>query len=264
MADLKTTSAKAGDSPLDRLREIVARLRAPDGCPWDREQTHASLRGALIEECYEVIDAIERADDGNLKEELGDLLLHVVMHAQMAGERSAFTLEEVAADICQKMVRRHPHVFGDKLANDSAAVLRQWEQIKRSEKGKPAGILDALPASMPALLRAQNAQKKAARVGFDWPDAGPVFEKMEEEIAEVRAALAAGDAKAVEDEVGDILFTAVNLARKLGVDAETTLAAATNRFIQRFQSVERELGDRKMEETPLHELDRIWDKIKHA
>ncbi|MCX6971897.1 MAG: nucleoside triphosphate pyrophosphohydrolase [Verrucomicrobia bacterium] len=252
------------ESPLDRLREIVARLRAPDGCPWDREQTHASLRGALIEECYEVIDAIERADDANLREELGDLLLHVVMHAQMAGERSAFTLEEVAAEVCRKMIRRHPHVFGDKLADDSAAVLRQWEQIKRTEKGKSAGILDGLPTSMPALLRAQNAQKKAARVGFDWPDAEPVFEKMQEEIAEVRAALAAGDSKAVEDEVGDILFTAVNLARKLHVDAETTLAAATSRFIKRFQAVERELGDRKMEDTPLKELDQIWDRIKHA
>jgi len=252
------------ESPIGRLREIVARLRAPGGCPWDREQTHASLRGALIEECYEVIDAIERADDANLKEELGDLLLHVVMHAQMAGERSAFTLEEVAAEICEKMIRRHPHVFGDKLAEDSEAVLRQWDQIKRAEKGKPAGVLGALPASMPALLRAQNAQKKAARVGFDWPDAGPVFEKMQEEILEVRSALAAGDAKAVEDEVGDILFTAVNLARKLHVDAETTLAAATNRFIKRFHAVERELGDRKMEETPLDELDRIWDRIKHA
>lgn len=253
-----------GESPIGRLREIVARLRAPDGCPWDREQTHASLRGALIEECYEVVDAIERADDANLKEELGDLLLHVVMHAQMAGERSAFSLEEVAAEICEKMIRRHPHVFGDKLAKDSDAVLRQWDQIKRAEKGKPAGTLDALPASMPALLRAQNAQKKAARVGFDWPDAGPVFEKMQEEISEVRAALAAGDAKAVEDEVGDILFTAVNLARKLHVDAETTLVAATNRFIKRFRAVERELGDRKMEETPLKELDRIWDRIKHT
>ena len=252
------------ESPIGRLREIVSRLRAPGGCPWDREQTHASLRGALIEECYEVIDAIERADDANLKEELGDLLLHVVMHAQMAGERSAFTLEEVAAEICEKMIRRHPHVFGDKLAEDSEAVLRQWDQIKRAEKGKPAGVLGALPASMPALLRAQNAQKKAARVGFDWPDAGPVFEKMQEEILEVRSALAAGDAKAVEDEVGDILFTAVNLARKLHVDAETTLAAATNRFIKRFHAVERELGDRKMEETPLDELDRIWDRIKHA
>jgi len=251
-------------STVDRLREIVSRLRAPDGCPWDREQTHASLRGALIEECYEVIEAIERADDANLKEELGDLLLHVVMHSQMAGERSAFTLEEVAAGICDKMIRRHPHVFGDKLAKDSAEVLRNWEQIKKEEKKSRSGRLDGLPTSMPALLRAQNAQKKAGRAGFDWPDAGPVFEKLEEEVAEVRKALADGDARAVEDEVGDILFTAVNLARKLHVDAETSLASATNRFIRRFEAVERELGDRKMEETPLAELDKIWDRIKHA
>lgn len=249
---------------MERLREIVARLRAPGGCPWDREQTHASLRGALIEECYEVVEAIEKSDDANLREELGDLLLHIVMHSQMAAERSAFSLEEVAAEVCEKMIRRHPHVFGDKLASDSEGVLRQWEEIKREEKKERAGVLDGLPASMPALLRAQNAQKKAGRVGFDWPDAEPVFEKMQEEIAEVRAALAAGDAKAVEDEVGDILFTAVNLARKLHVDAETTLAAATNRFIRRFQAVEAELGDRKMHETPLAELDRIWDRIKHA
>lgn len=247
---------------MQRLREIVARLRAPDGCPWDREQTHASLRGALIEECYEVIEAIERADDANLREELGDLLLHVVMHAQMASERSAFTLEEVAAEICEKMVRRHPHVFGEKLAADSAEVLRQWEEIKREEKGR-SGVLAGIPTSMPALMRAQSAQKKAGREGFDWPDAGPVFAKLEEEVAEVREALARGDREAVEAEVGDILFTAVNLARKLGVDAETALAAATNRFIRRFGAVERELGGKPMRDTPLEELDNIWNRIKH-
>ncbi|MBE2205151.1 MAG: nucleoside triphosphate pyrophosphohydrolase [Chthoniobacterales bacterium] len=250
------------DSSLTRLCEIVARLRAPDGCPWDREQTHASLRGALIEECYEVLDAIERADDSNLREELGDLLLHVVMHAQMARERAAFSFEEVAAEICAKMIRRHPHVFGDKLAGDSQEVLRQWEKIKRAEKGESSGIFDSLPASLPALLRAQNVQKKAGRNGLDWPDIEPVFEKMQEELAEVRQALADGNARAVEDEIGDILFTAVNLARKLDVDAETTLAAATNRFIKRFLAVEKELGDRKMEDTPPGELDAIWNRIK--
>ncbi len=252
-----------GCGAMERLREIVARLRAPGGCPWDREQTHASLRGALIEECYEVIEAIEKSDDANLREELGDLLLHIVMHSQMAAERSAFSLEEVAAEVCEKMIRRHPHVFGDKLASDSEGVLRQWEEIKREEKKERSGVLDGLPASMPALLRAQNAQKKAGRVGFDWPDAEPVFEKLAEEVAEVREALAEGDRRAIEDEVGDILFTAVNLARKLGVDAETSLTAATNRFIRRFGAVERELGDRKMKDTPLEELDRIWDRIKH-
>lgn len=244
------------------MGEIVARLRAPDGCPWDREQTHESLRGALIEECYEVIEAIGNSDDANLREELGDLLLHVVMHAQMASERSAFTLEEVAAEICEKMVRRHPHVFGEKLAADSAEVLKQWEEIKRKEKGR-GGVLDGIPTSMPALLRAQNAQKKAGRAGLDWPDAEPVFGKLEEEVAEVREAVARGDLKAVEAEVGDILFTAVNLARKLGVDAETSLASATTRFIKRVGAVERELGDKTMRETPLAELDQIWSRIKH-
>jgi len=251
---------------ISRLREIVARLRAPDGCPWDREQSHASLRGHLIEECYEVIDAIERADDSNLQEELGDLLLHVVMHAQMASERGAFSLDGIAATVCDKMIRRHPHVFGDKLAADSAEVLRQWDAIKRAEKGGKAGILDNLTASLPALLKAQTVQKKAAQAGFDWPDAEPVFDKFQEEIAEVREAIAAGDAASLEAEIGDLLFTAVNLARKLGVDAETALAGSTSRFVSRFQGIERELQTtgRKVEDTPLEELDRIWEKVKSA
>jgi len=249
-----------------RLQEIVARLRAPDGCPWDREQTHGSLKGALIEECYEVIEAIDRADDANLKEELGDLLLHVVMQAQMAGERGAFVFEEVAAEVCEKMIRRHPHVFGDRLAGSAADVLRQWEQIKRTEKGGAGGLLDGLPASLPALLRAQNAQVKAARVGFDWPDAEPVFAKFGEELAEIKEALASGNRLETEAEVGDLLFTAVNLARKLGVDAETSLASAPNKFIARFKAVEADLASdgRRMEDTPLKELDIVWEKIKRA
>lgn len=249
-----------------RLREIVARLRAPDGCPWDREQTHSSLRPLLVEECYEVIDAIERSDDNNLCEELGDLLLHIVMHSQMGSERGAFSLEEVAATVCEKMIRRHPHVFGDKSASDSDAVLRQWEQIKRTEKGGSPGVLDNIAGALPALLKAQTVQKKAARVGFDWPDVEPVFEKFAEEVAEVREAIAARDATSLEAEVGDLLFTAVNLARKLGVDAETALAGSSNRFVSRFQSIERELesNGRKVENTPLEELDRIWEKVKSA
>jgi MazG family protein len=249
-----------------RLQEIVARLRAPDGCPWDREQTHTSLRPLLVEECYEVLDAIERSDDANLREELGDVLLHIAMHAQMASERGAFSLEEVAITVCEKMIRRHPHVFGDKLAADSDAVLRQWEQIKRAEKVGVAGVLDNLTASLPALLKAQTAQKKASRVGFDWPDIEPVFAKFSEEIAEVREAIAENDPSGLESEVGDLLFTAVNLARKLGVDAETALAGSTNRFISRFQGIERELqaGGRKVAETPLDELDRLWEKMKTA
>ena len=249
-----------------RLKAIVARLRAPDGCPWDREQTHSSLRALLVEECHEVIDAIERADDSNLREELGDLLLHVVMHAQLANERGAFSLDEIAATICEKMIRRHPHVFGDKLAADSEAVLKQWEQIKREEKGSDAGLLDGVARSLPALLRSQTLQKKAARVGFDWPDVEPVYDKLAEEIAEIREAVGSSDSAAVEAEIGDLLFSAVNLARKLGVDAETALAGANKRFVSRFRHIEKTLRaeGREVERTSLEELDRLWEQAKRA
>jgi MazG family protein len=249
-----------------RLQKIVSRLRAPDGCPWDREQTHSSLRPLLVEECHEVIDAIERADDANLREELGDLLLHVVMHAQLADERGAFTLEEIAATICEKMIRRHPHVFGDKLAADSEAVLKQWEQIKREEKGNDAGLLDGVARSLPALLRSQTLQKKAARVGFDWPDVEPVYNKLAEEIGEVREAFDQNDPAAVEAEIGDLLFSAVNLARKLGVDAETALAGANKRFSSRFRHIEQALRaeGREVEGTSLEELDLLWEQAKRA
>lgn len=252
--------------PIARLKEVVARLRAPDGCPWDREQTHTSLRTALIEECHEAIEAIDNSDDTHLREELGDILLQVVMHSQMASERGAFSLEDVASVVADKMVRRHPHVFGDKFAADSDAVLRQWDQIKRSEKGSQTGALDGISTSLPALLRAQNAQKKAGRAGFDWPDVEPVYAKIVEETEEIREAVAAEDTPAIEAEIGDLLFSVVNLARKLGVDAETALSGSTRRFIRRFQGIESELRARgiKMEETPLDELDRIWEKVKQA
>lgn len=249
-----------------RLKGIVVRLRAPDGCPWDREQTHASLRASLIEECHEVVDAIEKADDANLREELGDLLLQVVMHAQLAGERGAFTLEEIAAGVSEKMIRRHPHVFGDKSAADSEAVLKQWEKIKREEKGVHAGVLDGVATSLPALLRSQNLQKKAARVGFDWPDVAPVYAKLSEEIGEIREAVEQKNPAAIEAEVGDLLFSAVNLARKLGVDAETALAGANKRFYSRFRHIEKTLlaDGRAIEGTSLEELDRIWEQAKNA
>lgn len=251
-------------SDVTRLKEIVARLRAPDGCPWDREQTHESLRAALVEECYEAVEAIDRADDANLREELGDLLLHVVMHAHMAGERQAFTFEEVVDGICEKLVRRHPHVFGTDKAEDTTAVLRKWEQIKREEKGERVSVLDGLPAALPALLRAQNAQKKAARVGFDWEKAEPVLEKIEEEIAELREAVAAGEIRAVEEEMGDLFFSVVNLSRKLSVDSETALVAATNKFIRRFKAVESALAARgiKIEDASPEEMNLLWEEHK--
>ncbi len=251
-------------APLERLRAIVSLLRSPDGCPWDREQTHESLRAGLLEEACEVIDAITRADDENLREELGDLLLQVIFHADLAGERGAFTLEDAAHNVCEKLVRRHPHVFGEADATDTAQVLRQWEQIKRDEKGSGAGLLDGIPRSLPALIRAQNVQKKAARVGFDWPDTTGVIDKFREELAELSLEIESGDPKKIEHEVGDLLFTAVNFARKLGVEAELCLENATQRFTARFRHMEKALAeqDRKLEETTPAELDKLWEQAK--
>lgn len=250
---------------MERLRAIVARLRGPGGCPWDIEQTHETLRPLLVEECYELIDAIERSDDANMREELGDVLLHVVMHSQIAGERGAFTLDGVAETVCEKMIRRHPHVFGDSTADDVPQVLGQWERIKREEKGaKAEGRLDGIAAALPALLKAQTVQKKAARAGFDWPDVEPVYAKIEEETGEIREAVAVGGKAEIEAEVGDLLFSVVNLARKLGVDAETALAGSTKRFVERFRKIEGvlEREGRRVEDAGLDELDRIWEQSK--
>jgi MazG family protein len=256
--------SEVGD--VSRLREIVARLRAPGGCPWDREQTHESLRAALIEECYEAIEAIEKADDANLREELGDLLLHVVMHAHMAGERRAFNFEDVVQGVCEKLIRRHPHVFGDTQASGSAQVLRQWELIKRAEKGGRSSVMDGLPSAFPALLLAQNVQTKAARVGFDWDDAAQVLNKVEEEIAELRKAISGGMHEDIEEELGDLFFSLVNLARRLDVDSETAAAGATRKFVQRFRAVEAEIvaSGRTIEQTSARELNALWDRHKQA
>ena len=250
-----------------QLIEIVAKLRGPGGCPWDREQTHATLRAGLIEEAHEVIAAIDNQDDANLREELGDLLLQAVMHAQLASEEGRFTFDDIAREISTKLVRRHPHVFAADHCADSAAVLTRWEEIKRAEKGgAPTSALDGLPGGLPALLHAQKTQKKAARLGFDWPDAAPVFDKLHEEIAELRAELAAPAASSpdIEDELGDLLFTVVNLARKLHLDAETALHRATRKFATRFRAVEQLAAARGLvlEKMPLPELDALWDEVK--
>ena len=249
-----------------RLRDIVARLRAPGGCPWDREQTHESLRAALIEECYEAIDAIEKSDDANFREELGDLLLHVVMHAHMAGERKAFEFEDVVAGVCEKLIRRHPHVFGDVQVSESGQVLRQWEAIKRSEKGAQSSVMDGLPSAFPALLLAQSAQKKAARVGFDWENAAQVLEKIDEEINELREAISSKMKESIEEELGDLFFSLVNLARKLDVDSETALARGTRKFIKRFRAMEAEIvmGGRQVEQASAEELNAVWNRHKEA
>ena len=256
--------SEVGD--VSRLREIVARLRAPGGCPWDREQTHASLRAALVEECYETIEAIEKMDDANLREELGDLLLHVVMHARMAEERGAFNFKDVVETVCDKLIRRHPHVFGSVQATGSAQVIQQWESIKRAEKGAPSSVMDDLPSAFPALLLAQNVQKKAARVGFDWDEVSQVIDKVEEEVGELREAISGEGKEIIEEELGDLFFSVVNLARKLDADAEMTLAAATRKFMNRFRALEAEIvaDGGKIEQTSAQDMNALWEKNKQV
>jgi len=255
-----------------RLCEIVARLRAPGGCPWDREQTHESLVPGLLEEAYEVAEAIRQKDDANLREELGDLLLQVVMHAQIASEEGRFTVDEVSAEIADKLVRRHPHVFpvaggGDHGVRDTSAVLKQWDAIKRSEKKSAGdGHLSGLTKSLPALMRAQKAQTRAARVGFDWSHLREVVAKVEEELGEVKEAIASGREDAIAAEIGDLFFAVVNLARKNGLDAETALAAATEKFISRFHAMEEALQreGKQLGEVDLATMDGIWNRLKQS
>ena len=252
-------------SRFNRLCEIVAKLRGPGGCPWDREQTHESLLPQLIEEAYEVAGAVRTKDDANFREELGDLLLLIVMHAEIAREAGRFDIDNVIDDVTQKLIRRHPHVFGKSDARDSGAVLKQWESIKRAEKtGKH--YLDGLPTALPALMRAQKAQSKAARVNFDWTELRDVVAKIEEEVAEARSAISSQDRQAIEDEMGDLLFAVVNLARKCKLEAEGTLQSATDKFVARFNQLEDELKLRgkKLGDVDLAELDAIWNEIKQT
>jgi MazG family protein len=256
-----------------KLCEIVAKLRAPGGCPWDREQTHESLLPALIEEAYEVAGALRAKDGANFREELGDLLLLIVMHAEIASESGRFDINGVLKEVTEKLIRRHPHVFGNSDARDSGAVLKQWESIKRAEKtGKPgrnasdAGghYLDDLPVALPALMRAQKAQSKVARVNFDWTDVRDVIAKVDEEIQELKQAVLEQDRKSIEDEVGDLLFAVVNLARKCKLDAESALQGATDKFVARFNRLEDELGrqGKRLGDADLIEMDAIWNAIK--
>ena len=256
---------------IDQLVAIVAQLRSPAGCPWDREQTHASLRASLLEEAYEVVEAIDNRDEANLREELGDLLLQSVFHAQLASEEGRFTFDQVAREISAKLVRRHPHVFAGDHCEDSVAVLARWEEIKLAEKGgSVASLLDGIPRGFPGLLQAQKTQKKASKVGFDWKEIGPVFEKLDEEIAELKAAIACPVADVevaaadLEDELGDILFTVVNLARKLNLDAEVAMQRSTRKFADRFRAVEKLAGVRGLElgKLDLVGLDALWDEVK--
>lgn len=255
-------------SPIDRLRAVMAKLRDPDdGCPWDLEQDFRSIAPYTIEEAYEVADAIERGSHDELKDELGDLLLQVVFHAQMACEAGLFDFDDVCRSINDKMIRRHPHVFGDAETRDSETQTVEWEAIKAAERAgsdKGEGALDDVPVALPALKRAQKLQKRAARVGFDWPDAGRVLEKVDEELAEVREAMAGGSAEEIAEEIGDLVFVCTNLGRKLKVDVEAATRAANAKFERRFRYIELALKaqGRSAELASLDEMETLWVEAK--
>ena len=246
------------------LVDIMARLRGEGGCPWDAEQTHQSLRKNLIEEAYESLEAIDSGDGAIMADELGDLLLQIVFHAQIGKENGTFTIDDVTDAICQKMIRRHPHVFSDGTAKTSADVLEKWDEIKKQEKkqSKASETLSSVSAYLPALMRAEKVQTKAAKVGFDWPDALSALEKVREETEEVSRALR--DKHAIEEEIGDLLFSVVNVARLAALDAEETMQHATEKFIRRFSKME-EIAvktNKKLDELHIDELELLWKTSK--
>lgn len=254
-------------APIRHLNDIVKKLLSPEGCPWDREQTHASLKHYLIEEAYEFVEAVEEDDAEKMEEELGDLLFHVVFHSAIAENKKSFTLESVASRIAEKMIRRHPHVFGNETVTSVEDVWKSWDQIKQIEKGdsnKKEHLLNAVPKQLPALLRAEKLQKRAARAGFDWDHVGPVWDKLLEELGELREATQSSDKQHIQEELGDLLFSMVNLARKLDIDPEEALHFTNKKFIQRFSYIEDELAlqGKKLEQASLAEMDRLWNEAK--
>jgi len=256
--------------PIDRLLAIMARLRdRQDGCPWDLEQTLATIAPYTVEEAYEVADAIERGDLGDLREELGDLLLQVVFHARMAEEQGAFGFEDVARAINDKMVRRHPHVFGDETYESLDHQKAGWEALKaaeRAQKGKTASLLDDVPVGLPGLTRAVKLSKRAAEVGFVWPSVQDVIKKLHEEVGEMLAEIEAGDVEKARNEIGDVLFVVANLARTLDVDPEDAVRYTNAKFVRRFKYVEAELAKRGKtpEQSDLAEMDALWEEAKAA
>ena len=256
--------------PMDRLRAIVRILRGPGGCPWDIEQTQKSLIPNILEEAYEAADAIRSGDKNNVLEELGDLLLQVVMQSEIASESDDFFLEDVANAISDKLIRRHPHVFGDDEINDTESVLNKWEEIKRSEKGNQKKyILDGVTNGLPSLIKAHEIQKKVERVGFDWPEAMSVIPKIKEELDEVECAINEGGANQqnenLAEEIGDLLFAVTNLTRKIGMDSESLLAAANQKFISRFNEVEEILEKQGTNavEADIECMEKAWGKVKN-
>jgi tetrapyrrole methylase family protein/MazG family protein len=276
-AAAKSARLSAGEW-FEKLAAVQARLRAPDGCPWDREQTHTSLRTYLIEEAYEVLEALESGDDGKFAEEMGDLLLQIVFHSQIAKEEGRFTVSDVIREVHDKMVRRHPHVFGEKRAKDSAEVLKNWEQIKKEERiaagkkdangekkeDKPASLLDGVSKALPAALEGLHLTRRAARIGFDWDSVEGVIDKMNEEAGELREAVGAKDTEGAEEEMGDLLFAAVNVARFLHIDPEIALKKANAKFSARFRQMEKLAAERgkSLADIPRDEMEGIWKEVK--
>jgi MazG family protein len=269
---MEPSSAAEASRLFEDFVRLIARLRAPGGCPWDREQTHASVKPMTIEEAYEVAEAIDLQDDEALAGELGDLLLQVVFHADLARERGAFAIDEVVRRVSEKMIRRHPHVFGDDQARTSGEVLRNWEALKQAEraaqgKNEPnPSLLDGVSKGLPAILEAFQMTTKASRVGFDWPDSGGAQAKLDEETSELREATSRqpADPKAVQEEIGDLLFSAVNVARLLGVDPESALKGASRKFRRRFRHIEDRLREsgRAPADSNLEEMDALWNEAK--
>lgn len=253
-----------GYSDFNRLVEIMKRLRAPAGCPWDAEQTHESLKRYLVEECYEVIEAIENKDDLHLKEELGDLLLQPVFHAVIAEESGRFGMNDIIEGLCSKLIRRHPHVFADKSIRNSAEQVENWERIKQEEKAVKRSALEGIPPHLPALLKAQKITEKASRVGFDWESRDQVIEKVREELQELLDAINSADSSHINAEFGDLLFSMVNLGRFLDVNAEDSLRAAIEKFRRRFAHIEDRVGAMGIDikDTTLEEMESFWLEAK--
>ena len=254
------------NNPLQRLVELMATLRGPDGCPWDRKQTPESLKPFLVEECYEVVDAIEEGAPAKVRDELGDLLFQIIFHARIAEEAGQFTINDVITAIHEKMTRRHPHVFGDDKLSTDKEVLSNWEEIKRREKGHEdrKSILEGVPKELPSLLRAHRLQERAARVGFDWAHLNEAMPKLDEEIAEFKESLKSEDAGKIEEELGDVFFMLVNISRFLGVNPEDALRKTISKFIHRFRYIEEhaEQAGRSLNDMTLDEMERLWQESK--
>lgn len=250
------------------LVALMARLRGPDGCPWDRQQTPETLKPYLVEECYEVLEALEEGVPGKVRDELGDLLFQIVFHARIAEEQGRFTIAEVIDAIREKMVRRHPHVFGNATAATAEEVAGNWEQIKRREKGHEdrRSVLEGVPRRLPALIRAHRLQEKASKAGFDWKHLNEVLPKLDEELAEFKESLHTGDAERIEEELGDLFFTLVNVSRFLGVNPDDALHKTIAKFIRRFRFIEEAAAaaGRPLDDMSLEEMDRLWEKSKDS